>query len=392
MKQIAKYTVVILATIAGLLILWQFKWVLLLFVLSLFVAAAIRPLVAALMKRGIPQVAAQLLLYIVGLGSFLLVLLLAGDLLGQELNAAANRLVMEYEAERRQWQTGEGWQQTAVTLLPEPFTFTEAQDTNLEEMAPVLMVWTQAVFGALGGFVLLLALSVYWSVDQVRFERLWLSLLPAKRRAYARDSWREVETAVGAYLRSQFVQSLLAFLFLAVGAKLIGFDFPLLLAFMGALAAFIPLFGGLLTAVFVLALSSLQGWETGMITAVYTLLLFIGLEIVVEPRLWPRKRRSFLLTILVILPLFEAFGLWGLIVAPALAAAIEVIVGQVYQAYVTQRKTAVQLEELETRCQQLTQKVTEAQANTPSPELQNLSQRLNRLLADSQKIIHESSA
>ncbi|MCZ7666725.1 MAG: AI-2E family transporter [Chloroflexi bacterium] len=389
MKQIAKYTAVILATLAILLISWQFKLVLLLFVLSLFVAAAIQPLVVALMKRGIPQVVALLLLYGVGVGSFVLVWLLMGDLLGQEINVAANQLVLEYEAQHRQWQTGEGWQQTAVSFLPEPFTVTGAPETELEQMAPVLMVWTQAVLGVLGGFVLLLVLSIYWSVDQHRFERVWLSLLPAKKRGYARDSWREVEMGVGAYLRSQFVQSLLAFLFLAVGAKLIGFDFPLLLAFVGAVAAFVPLFGGLLTAVFVLILASVQGWSVGVITAVYTLIVFIGLEIVVEPRLWPRKRRSFLLTILVILPLFEMFGLWGLIVAPALASAIEALIGQVYQAYVHQRKTAVALDDLEIRCQQLAQKIADAQASAPSPELQNLGQRLNRLLAESQEIGRE---
>ena len=387
MKRMATYTAVILTTLTLLLILWQFKLVLLLFALSLFMAAALRPLVTALVNWGIPQVAAQLLLYVVGLGGFILILFLMGDLLGQELNTAANQLVLEYETQYRQWQAGAGWQHTVVRFLPEPFTTTDTPVAELEQMAPVLMVWTQAILGTLAGFILLLVLTVYWGLDQHRFERVWLSLLPAKRRAYARDSWREVETAVGTYLRSQFVQSLLAFLFLAVGAKFIGFNFPLLLALVGAGAAFVPLFGGLLTAVFVLVLATVQGWTVGVITAVYTLLVFIGLEIIVEPRLWPRERLSFLLTVLIILPLFETFGVWGLLMAPVLAAASEAVMGQVYQRYVRQRKTAVVLKELEIRCQQVTQKITDAQTSTPSLELQNLSQRLNKLLADSQEIV-----
>jgi len=385
--KVAKYTAVILATITVLLVSCQFKLVLLLFVLSLFVAAAIRPLAAALGRRGVPQGLAQLLLYGVGLSSFLLVLLLAGNLLLQEFNVAANQVVVAYEYLHRQWQAGDGWQQTAVSFLPQPFTYAEAQGTDLEEVAPVVLGLTRGVLGTLGGLILALALSIYWSVDQHRFERVWLSLLPAKRRAYARDSWRRVETAVGAYLRSQLVQSLLAFLFLAVGAKLIGFAFPLLLACVGAVAAFVPLFGGLITAGFVLILSS-QGWGLDVITAVYTLLVFIGLEVVVESRLWPRKRRSSLITILVIMPLFEAFGLWGLIVAPPLAAALEAFIAQAYQAYIEQRKTVVQLDELETRCQQLGQ--TLRNTNPPTPELQNLSQRLNGLVAESREIVHEA--
>ena len=49
--------------------------VLLLFVFSLFVAAAIRPFVTTLVKRGVPPGVAQLLLYGIGLGSIMLVLL-----------------------------------------------------------------------------------------------------------------------------------------------------------------------------------------------------------------------------------------------------------------------------------------------------------------------------
>ncbi|MBX3057037.1 MAG: hypothetical protein KF770_11250 [Anaerolineae bacterium] len=99
-----------------------------------------------------------------------------------------------------------------------------------------------------------------------------------------------------------------------------------------------------------------------------------------EPRLWPRKRRSFLLTILVILPLFEAFGLWGLVVAPPLAAALEVVVGQLYQASITRVDTAVPLERLQTRYQQLAQKIAASENEAAMPELQNLSQRLAQLL------------
>ncbi len=385
MQRMMKYTAVVLATLTVLAVLWQFKLVLLLFVLSLFVAAAIRPLVDGFVRRGISKGTAQILLYIMALGTFLVALLLGGQLLLQETNLAVNQVVFAYEGLHRSWQEEEGWQQTAVGLLPPPLA--AAQDADLQEMAPVIMNITRGVGGAIGGLLLVLVLSVYWSVDQHRFERLWLSLLRAKWRIYARDSWRGVEAIVGKYLRSQTVQSLLVFLFLSVGARVIGFDYPLLLACMGALMAFVPLFGGLFTAVFAVALGGLETAAVGIGTAVYALAIFIGLELIVEPRLWPRKRRSFLLTILVMLPLFELFGLWGLIVAPLLAAAIEALSGEAYRAVVDRRETAVQLDELESRYQQLAAKVNQdSQNGTVAPELNNLSQRLATLLADSRRM------
>lgn len=379
-----KYTAVVLTTLMVLLVLWQFKLILLLFLLSLFVAAAIRPFTKGLTARGLPQGAAQLLLYGVGIGVTLLVLLLGWDLLLLEMNSVANKAVIEYESLHRRWQAGAAWQQTAVSSLPAPFSVTTDPDAELEELLPAIVNFARATAGAIGGLGLLLVLSVYWSVDQHRFERLWLSLLPAKSRVYTRDSWRRIETAVGSYLRSQTFQSLFVALFLGVGATLTGLAFPLVLACVAALAAFIPLFGGLITAIFAFFLGALHSQWLGLGLAIYTLILFFGVELFIEPRIWPRERRNFFLTMLVIIPLFEAFWVWGLIIAPPLAAALEALIAQAYQAYIAQRETVVKLADLETRYQRLAQNIAQAQETEEErfpPELQNLSERLAKLLS-----------
>ena len=383
MKRIMKHTAVVLATLGVLQVLWQFKMLLLLFALSLFVAATIRPYVDRLVARGIPKGLAQLLLYVVGIGGFLLLLVLVGDLLLLELNSAANQAVVQYESFHRRWQEGAIWQQTAVESLPPPFSFANDPGTELGQMLPTIVMITQNLTGAIGGLLLLLVLSVYWSVDQHRFERLWLSLLPAKRRAFARDSWRDMETAVSNYLHNQFIKSFLLALFLGTGAVLAGVTFPLLFAFFAALAALVPLFGGLITAVVAFFLGSMENQWVGITLAVYTLFLFWGLELFIEPNIWQRKRRSFLLTVLVIVPLFEAFGLWGLIVAPPLAAVLETLIGQTYQAYKTQRETVVQFIDLETRYRQLTQKIELSENGSIPPELENLTKRLAHVLDSS---------
>mgnify|MGYP002623093857 CR=1 FL=1 len=385
MKRLMLYTAVVLATLLVLYILWQFRLVLLLFVLSLFVAAAIRPAVSRLTEWGLPKVGAQILLYAAGVGFVLLIFLLLGDRLLMELNILANRAVIEYESIVRRWSEGAAWQQTAVSYLTS-LPFATAEAAELEEMLPTFVIVTQGVVTALGGLLLLLALSVYWSADQFRFERLWLSLLPPKRRAYARDGWRQMEQAVGSYLRSQAVQSILAAVFLGLGAVAARMDFPILLALLGALAALVPLFGGLVIAVIAFALGSLEGLSLGVGAAVYTLTIFLALEFFVEPRLWPRKRRSFLFIILLIIVLLEAFGLWGLLLAPPLAAALEVLISQAYQVYLKRERTAVQLDDIEARYQQMLIKANETEYGALSPELQNLTQRFALLLANSRKI------
>ncbi|MBK8901983.1 MAG: AI-2E family transporter [Anaerolineaceae bacterium] len=388
MKRLMTYTAVILATLLVLQILWEFRLVVLLFTLSLFVAAAIRPFVNLLTDWGLPRVGAQVLLYGVGIGSLLLLLVLLGDTLFMELNILANRAVIEYESVYRAWQEGSGWQQTAASWLDSSVPFLRVEEADLEEMLPAVVLLTQNVLTAVGGLLLLLVLSVYWSADQYRFERLWLSLLPPRRRATSRDGWRDIEHAVGSYLRSQGVQSILAVTFLGIGAALANLDFPLLLALSGGLLAFVPLFGGLLISVVALVLGSLQSVPLGIGAALYSFVLFLVLEFFVEPRLWPqaRGRRSFLLTILLVIPLLEAVGFWGLLVAPPLAAALEVIIGQVYQSYVQKAGTAVHLHDLEERYQSMLTRVNAADQEDLTPELKNLSQRLAGLLANSREL------
>jgi predicted PurR-regulated permease PerM len=212
-------------------------------------------------------------------------------------------------------------------------------------------------------------------------------LLTPKRRAYARDGWREIERAVGSYLRSQAVQSVLAAFFLGLGALAAQMDFPILLALLGALATLVPLFGGLVIALLAFGLGSLESLSLGLGAATYTLVLFLVLEFFVEPRLWPRKRRSFLFTVLLIILLLEAFGLWGLLVAPPLAAALEVLISQAYQFYLKREGTAVQLDDIETRYQQVLMKANQTEEyGDLTPELQNLTKRFATLLAGSRKI------
>ncbi len=386
MKRVILYAAVVLATVTAVIALWQFRLVLLLFALSLFVAAAIRPAVERLSRFGLNRGAAQITFYVVALGGVALFAVLAGNVLLGELNQVANRATIAYERLHQAWEQGSSWQQTAVQSLPPPFTLSTAFETDLDEMVPAVVSVVRGLGSALGGLLLTLALSIYWSVDQNRFERLWLSLLPARRRAYTRTSWRQIEAAVGSYLRSQTVQSVLAALLLGLGGVALGAPYPLTLALAGAVATFIPLFGGLLAAGAAFALGVFGGPWVAVTTAGYTLVVFLALELLVEPRLWARERRSFLLIILTIIPLLEAFGLWGLILAPVLAATLEVVIGQVYRAALTRQSTAVQFQDLQTRFQNLAEKMSTAPEEDALFELRDLQRRLATLLAESQPV------
>ena len=382
MKRIMLYTAIVLATFTLLFFLWQIKLVLLLFVLSLMVAAAIRPGVDWFVNKGLPPAVAQVFLYLIGILGLFFLLFIVGDLLLAEWHALINWGIIEYEALYTRWQAGAVWQQFAVNVLPTPLTPNMIQNMDPNEVIIITLNLTVSLAGSIAGLVLLLAMSLYWSLDQHRFERLFLSLWSANRRIMARDIWRALETRIGTFLRIQFMTSTLFALFMFVIALGASLDFPISLAIFGALAMFLPMVGGLITAGVAFILGYSQSLETGIVLLVLTLLLTVMIELITS-RLWPgQARKSTLLTIILLIPLFEAFGLVGFVIAPALSIALQALIRQVYWATVSQKRRLVQYDELQTRVQSLQGELQEPNGLKNPQQLQSLTQRLADLLTE----------
>jgi predicted PurR-regulated permease PerM len=176
-----------------------------------------------------------------------------------------------------------------------------------------------------GGVFVVLLLSLYWSMNQIQFERLWLSLLPPGQRQQARNIWRTVEPDIGAYIRSEVIQSLLAGLLFGLGYWALGSPYPVLLALAGALACLIPVAGPALALLPPLVGGLLTSGQLSLFTAFYTLIILIALQVWVKPRLFNHRQYNPILTIVILLALADAFGLLGLIVAPPLSAACQIL-------------------------------------------------------------------
>lgn len=382
MKRLGKYTFVVLGTLAALFLLWQFRGVLLLFVLSLFIAAAARPYIAWLVKRGIPGNLAQVLVYWVGIGGAVGGIYIISGLLLADLQKLSNWSTVQYEAVMITWAEGDLWQQTLVGRLPVP-------EQLYESIAGAQgQLFVQSVFGAaqitvnaITGLLLMIVMSIYWSSDQSSFERLWLSLLAPAQRMRAREGWRGIEEEIGSYLRSELIQGIAAVLLLGVGYWLLGLSFPVLLALLGGLAWLVPLVGGVFIAVPVLLVGLLHSWLLAITAVCYTITVLAFLEFVIEPRLFHRRRYNPILIVLTMVPLVDVLGLTGFVLAPPLAVMIQLVWQQGLQYYLQQpRETIVQLETLEGRYEDVFAIFAEPQGDPYPPEIANILRRLRELI------------
>ena len=317
--------VITLVVLAAFLLLWQFRYVAWLFLISIITAATFRPYIQFFSRRGLSGKLAVTLGYSVALLGLVIFLGVWLYLVSQELPLFVNELTKGYEILYRSWPDGTSFQKAVAERLPPTetiYTTIFGEDVStLTRLTGLTSLLTQNI----GYLVIVLALSIYWTGDQAQFERLWLSFIPVAQRARAREIWREVEMTVGAYTSSEILQSILAAVLLGFGYWLMGLGYPVLLATVSAAFWLVPLLG-FVPGLLVVAISALF-YNSGMlwVAVIFTLFVFLLLEWFVEPRLFNRSNFSTLLLLAVLVVFIERLGIFGVLIAPPVAVAIQIL-------------------------------------------------------------------
>ena len=390
--RLAIHAVVVVATLTGLALLWPLRGVLLLFAAAVALAAALAPIVERLRNRGWPQAAAVGAAYVPTIALMIAMVGFGARPLANEISRVAEQVVAASE----RWPSGE----IDAPRLYQSLFSRESTVGNQEKASPEMQL-TQDLFGATAGLmtlmietVVVIVISIYWLIDHNYFERLWLSVVSARHRTAAREAWQDIELEVGSYVRSETLQMFAAALLLAVGYRVLGHPLPLLAALCGGLLWLLP-WVGVLLAVAAIALTALplliiDGLSTYLWavtpSALFAATVLWWLEMIVEPRLFARRRYNTLFMAVAALALAEAMGLFGLVLGPPVAIAAEILVAHALRWSVAVQ-TAVHdapLSALSRRLESVMQDFAAA-PNLPQ-ELVGMSERLRALVHEARTV------
>jgi putative permease len=378
----------VMVTVLGLLLLWQFHLVAVYFVFSLALAATIRPLGKHLSGLKLPIRLGLIALVLLLLVSFVLLLVLTVGAAAGEVRQLANHVSSQDEWRQPDWLTGTSLQTLLDERLPPPSALLGALTGDQGQLVlPTLLGFSQGIISVASAALIILFLSIYWSIDQVHFERLWLSLLPAAARRRVRDIWRAVEQEIGAYIRNEAVRSLLAGLLLGLGYWLLGSPYPALLALIGALALLVPMVGVVVAVIAPLVVGLLTSVQLALFTGLYTIVVLIALKRWVEPRLFKHGQFNPIVTILILIALADAIGLLGIIVAPPLSAALQILWGRLI-SHRAVSGAAAQLSDLQARHARLA--ATIQAMDEPPPLVTSSLDRITGLLAEAEPVLKEA--
>jgi putative permease len=385
-KRLVLYALAVMTTLTALVVLWQLRTAVVYVLISLTLAATIRPLFNRLLGQSLAVRVAWILLYLVVVGSFVFFLIVIGNTVIHEIQQLAHSVAVQDKWVLPLWLQGSSFQQVLLSRLPPPSRLFEAITGSQGQLVlPAILGFTQGIGSIVSATIVILFLSLYWSINQIHFERLWLSLLPSGQRKQARGIWRTVEPEIGSYTRGQLLQSLLAGLLLGLGYWILGSPYPVLLGLAGALASLIPVVGAVLVIIPVFLVGLLTSVQLSLFTTLYAIVILTVLGIWVKPRLFNRRWDNPILTVVLLIFLATAFGLIGIILAPLLSVVCQIL----WSRLVSRRAVsgaAAQISDLKER-QALVWAAIQEMDEPPLPLVTSSMERLTNLIEKAEPIL-----
>jgi predicted PurR-regulated permease PerM len=316
-------TTVAVAVVVGALALWQLKLVIALLFLAIVIAAAMRPGVEALRRRGIPRG--------VGVGIHYLSLL---ALVAIFLWFALPRALTQVEAAVGTVPTSSAQLKQATnhsTGIKHEFLL--AIEKRLKRLPsgtslihPALTLTTKA-FEALIGVFFVFASAAYWIFERDRAVDLVTSLIARPRRKRVRDTWDLIDAKLGAFVRGQilliaFVATALSLVFL-----LIGEPYWILLGIFAGVLEIVPVIGPLIAGAAAVGVGFTASWHVAVAAGLAVLVVRLLEDYLVIPRvLGHAVGLSPLLVLVSVAAAAILFGGFAVLIAIPIAAVLATLV------------------------------------------------------------------
>ena len=125
-KKLVVFGTAVMTTLLALLVLWQFRIVVVYVLISLTLAAALRPLFNRLLGRGLVVRVVWVLLYLVALGSLGFLLFLTSETAIKEIQQLTQTMLAQDKWMLPLWLEGSSFQQVLLAQLPPPSKLFEA--------------------------------------------------------------------------------------------------------------------------------------------------------------------------------------------------------------------------------------------------------------------------
>jgi len=312
--RVAKATAAALAVGAAVLGIWQVRSVLILLLLALTLAAAIRPGVEWLGRHRVPESVAILLHFLVVGGAIALFVWLA---VPPALHQIGHALGQPPSGSRT---TGIGdrvlvWLQGHLARLP-----------SASELVHPVATYGHKAGEAVIGIFFTLAATWYCVSERDSIIALLTTLSPESKREKARETYLALDHRLGAYTRLRFAMVFAVGAVLSAGFFVIGLNYWLLIGAFVGLIEIVPMIGPLFGSILVLAVGVPQSLHVAGLSLLWLVVVREFQNYVVNPRIGRTVGLSPLVTLLCVSIVGVLFGGLAVILAVPFTSAVATLI------------------------------------------------------------------
>jgi predicted PurR-regulated permease PerM len=238
-RTLVSAALIVLGIVALVAFLASIIGIVLVVLVAIVFAEGIRPLVAELQRRRVPQPVGILVVYVAVLAFIAVMVLLLVQPIVSEASSLANRFPT-YQKDFLSWFTG----------VERQFHF----NVNIAQQVGSVIDSTRNILFAIGGtifsiivdFVLVLVVGFLWLVSSDRLKAFAVDLFPDAHHDLVVDIFREMGFRMGGFVRAVAINSIALGLVVGVVCWAMRLPDPVILGIFAGLTAAIPMVGGII--------------------------------------------------------------------------------------------------------------------------------------------------
>ncbi len=308
------------------------------FIIAIIISYVLNPVVKMLGGRKVPRTVSVLLIYAVFLTSLSVILMNVIPMFVEQLEELGEHLpelTLHTQQLMNQWDNSILPGSIRMGMNNWFFQFEHRLAASISSFLNNIGTTIGVVFNAF----IVPFLIFYMLKDFEAFERLVLRYLPRSRRKSIVTLLKEIDEALGNYVRGQLLVCVIVGVLAYIGYMIIGMPFALLLAGVVAVCNIIPYLGPFLGAAPAMIMATTLSWKMVLMVFLVNMICQLIESNVISPQVVGKTLHLHpMLIIFALLVGGEIGGIPGLILAVPLFAVGKVVIQHFY-AYYVRRKT-----------------------------------------------------
>lgn len=264
-RTIIKVVLIVLAVV----FIFILRDVIFVFLFSVFLAAAITPMVSWFERRRVPRLVAVLGIYLFCCALIVLLLSFVVPVAANELNQLTQALPEFFE---HRLETDSNSERYLVFMEELQHFLKEASDYLTVSPGSITTLFVDT----LSGLILLISIvviSFYFSVMEHGVVSFFKSVVPKVHEDYVTQLWHRIESKVGRWFRGQLLLALIVGSIVYLGLSILGVKYALLLGVVAMLLELVPFVGPIIAAIPAILLAFLQAPMMALWVAVLYLVI-----------------------------------------------------------------------------------------------------------------------